>query len=156
MTPQIPITSLPLAQPPPRFDTPPPITQPLPATWTSATDLVVKNNREPRQSLQCQDIKLCISNAVNRATANLFFVNGFPDLKTKNLWLGNSLAHELNNRSKTNLFLREVNARAQQDGTYFGQLFSMVRRFCAPHNTLVDFFHSSKVGGALLVKMSPR
>ena len=124
---QIPIlTSGLLAQSPPPVNTAPPIIQLPPATWTPATDLVVKANGELRQSLQHPDIKHCLGEVVNRATANLLFVKAFPDLGTKKLWLVTSLARELANRSKTNLFLREVNARAQQDNVYFGQLFSMV------------------------------
>ena len=132
---QIPVTSGLLAQPQPPFNTPSPINQLPPATWTSATDLRVKDSGGLRQSLQHPDIKLCISEAVNRANANLFLVDPFPDLKTRNTWLENSLAQELTNHSKANLFLREVNTRAKMDNAYFNQLFTMVREFRAPCGT---------------------
>jgi hypothetical protein len=134
---QIPTTSGLLAQPQPRSNDAP-IVQLPPTTWTPATDLVVKEGKKPQQSLQHSDIRQCISEAVNRATMNLFFVHPFPDVDTRNSWLQESLAQELTSRSRTNLFLREVNLRAKVDAVYFGQLFSMVSGFRTPCGNVVE------------------
>ena len=150
------MTPSPLTQLQPLSNVAPPTIQPPPVAWAPATDLIVRANRQLRQTLQHQDIKNCISKAVDQATVNLYFVNAFPDLKTRNLWLGNSLAQELTNRSNSNLFLREVNACAEQDNTYFGQLFSMVGRHCAFSMLQLKNFHSLKAGGALLTRALPK
>ena len=134
---QVPTTG-PSAQPrPPPLVAVPPIVQSPPATWSPATDLIVGDDRKLHQSLQHPDIKLCISEAVNRSNAKLFFEDAFPDLKTKNSWLTESLAKELTNRSETNLFLREVNTRAKKDSVYFEHLVSMVCELCMICDTVV-------------------
>ena len=126
----------PVTRPPPV--TIPPIIQLPAAAWPPATNLVVGDNRKLRQSNQHPDVRLCISEATNRASANLFFLDAFPNLHTRNAWLSQSLFQELANRSETNLFLREVNERARQDEVYFGHLISMVCEYCAGRNTTLN------------------
>jgi len=111
-----------------QHEVPPPLPQPG-NTWSAATNLVVGDNGQLRQSAQSNDISKCLSRAVRLANSNIFFIDAFPNLKTQNKWLSESLVTVLQDQAQTDLAVREVNLRAQQDNRYMSALISMVRHW---------------------------
>lgn len=99
----------------------------LPHVWPADTDLVVGEDNRLQQSAQSPEINKCISKAVRLANSKIFFDNAFPNLEDQNKWVTESLVAVLRDQAKTDLVVREVNLRAQQDKQYLASLVSMVR-----------------------------
>lgn len=75
---------------------------------------------------QRAEIRECLAAAVQRANANLVFVNGFPEAERKNQWLASALTVELNEHRKESTTIAAVDDRAKNDKQYFSRLLSMV------------------------------
>jgi len=110
---------------------------PSPGTiWPEITCLVVGDDGRLQQSTQSTEIGRCISDAVRLASSNIFFINAFPSLQVQSQWLSQSLIAVLRDQAQTDLVVREVNLRAQQDSKYMSALISMVR--CQPSSSLLS------------------
>ena len=98
-----------------------------PPIWPTVTHLIVGDDSRLQQSVQSAEISKCISKAVQLANLNIFFIDAFPSLQVQNQWLSQSLVTVLQDQAQTDLVVREVNLRAQQDNQYMSALISMVR-----------------------------
>jgi len=96
-------------------------------TWPAVTHLVVGDDGRLQQSAQNPEINKCISKAVRLMHSKIYFDNAFPGLEDQNKWLSESLSTVLQDQARTDLVVREVNFRAQQDRSYMSALLSMVR-----------------------------
>lgn len=124
-----PVVVPPIVLPPaPTLATVPPPLPPPQNVWHAATQLVIGDNGRLQQSTQSAEIRKCISKAVRLAHSNIFFTDAFPSLEVQNRWLSQSLTTVLQDQAQTDLVVRDINLRAQQDNRYMSALISMVRR----------------------------
>ena len=104
----------------------PPTALHAPPSWPAITDLVESKPGHYQKSAQAAEIQACLAAAVQRANANLVFINGFPDTECKGQWLASALTVELNEHRKKSVGMAAVDDRARSDQQYFNQLLSTV------------------------------